>query len=62
LPDGTTERTLRTGRAIVLERVRVVGGHATDWRKVVHPWGEVVHFRDGQPVSALRWWSEFGDK
>ncbi len=62
LPDGTTERTLRTGRAIVLERVRVVGGHATVWRKVVHPWGEVVHFRDGQPVSALRWWSEFGDK
>ncbi len=62
LPDGITERTVREGRAIVLERVVVVDGRATIWRKVDHPWGETVHFKDGVVVPGRAWEEAFSDR
>ena len=57
-----TERTYREGRAIVLERWRMEEGRAVEYRKVAHPWGEVVHFRDGRAISARAWEEAFADQ
>jgi hypothetical protein len=60
--DGTQERTFKEGRAVVLERQVVQDGHASIWRMVTHPWGEVVYFKDGDPVPARTWKEQFGDR
>lgn len=58
--DGTESvRTFREGRAVVEERVVREGERLVVWRKVVHPWGEVVHFRDNEPIPARRWQERF---
>jgi hypothetical protein len=60
--DPLTEgvRIFREGRAVVEERVVQEGDRLVVWRKVVHPWGEVVHFRDNEAVPARRWQERFG--
>lgn len=55
-------RTFREGRAVVEERVVREGERLVVWRKVVHPWGEVVHFRDNEAVPARRWQERFSDQ
>lgn len=55
LPDGVQERTYMEGRAIVLERRVVKEGKETVFRKVTHPWGQVVHFRDEHAISDREW-------
>ena len=59
--DGTQERTFKEGRAVVLERQVVQDGHTSIWRMVTHPWGEVVYFKDGDPVPARTWKEQFGE-
>ena len=54
------ERLYREGRATVLERRVPEEGKLIVWRKVTHPWGEVVHFRDGQAIPARTWTEQFG--
>ncbi|HRD51308.1 MAG TPA: hypothetical protein PKY96_01540 [Flavobacteriales bacterium] len=61
LPDGIQERTFVEGRAVVLERRIVRDGLATVCRKVTHPWGQVVHFRDGIAISEREWTEMFRD-
>lgn len=58
--DGLKERTFVEGRAIVIERRLVRGGVEAVFRKVSHPWGQVVHFRDGNAISEREWTSVFG--
>lgn len=60
LTDGTHERSFLEGRAIVLERRVVKDGKETIYRKVTHPWGQVVHFRDEQAISDREWNEAFG--
>lgn len=60
LPDGLTERTFVEGRAIVMERRLVRSGVEAVYRKVSHPWGEVMHFRDGTAISEREWSAAFG--
>jgi hypothetical protein len=55
------ERIIREGRAVVIERRVLRDGRAVTFRKVTHPWGEVVHFRDGIAIPARTWDEEFGD-
>ncbi|MBK7382239.1 MAG: hypothetical protein IPI81_02730 [Flavobacteriales bacterium] len=55
LPDGMEERTYVEGRAVVLERRLVRNGRLEVYRKVTHPWGQVVHFRDGIAISEREW-------
>lgn len=55
LPEGVHERTYVEGRAIVLERSVVHGARTEVYRKVSHPWGQVVHFRDGITISEREW-------
>lgn len=53
--DGLHERTFTEGRAIVLERKLVRGGRMEVYRKVTHPWGQIVYFRDGATISERHW-------
>lgn len=59
LEDGLTERSFIEGRAVVLEFTVVREGVATVYRKVTHPWGQVIHFRDGQAISEREWVEAF---
>lgn len=59
LPEGVTERSFLEGRAVVLERRVVHEGRETVYRRVAHPWGQVVHFRDEQPISEREWSEAF---
>lgn len=59
LPEGVTERSFLEGRAVVLERRVVHEGRETIYRRVAHPWGQVVHFRDEQPISEREWSDAF---
>ena len=59
-PDGTTERTYKEGRAIVLERQVVADGKTVMYKKVTHPWGELVYFKDGIAIPARVWNEAFG--
>ncbi|MEZ4758007.1 MAG: hypothetical protein R2817_14360 [Flavobacteriales bacterium] len=59
-PQEEGVRIFREGRAVVEERVVQEGDRLVAWRKVVHPWGEVVHFRDNEAVPARRWQERFG--
>lgn len=61
LTDGIQERTFVEGRAVVLERRIVRDGIALVYRKVTHPWGQVVHFRDGIAISEREWAEAFRD-
>ncbi|MBK8227125.1 MAG: tetratricopeptide repeat protein [Flavobacteriales bacterium] len=54
-PDGIQERTYVEGRAVVLERRVSRNGVEIVYRKVTHPWGQVVHFRDGIAISEREW-------
>jgi hypothetical protein len=62
LPDGTHERIYKEGRAVVLERRVVADGQETVYRKVTHPWGDVVYFKDGLAVPARVWAEVFGNQ
>lgn len=53
--DGLHERTFTEGRAIVLERKLVRRGRMEVYRKVTHPWGQIVYFRDGATISERHW-------
>ncbi|MBL7983215.1 MAG: hypothetical protein JNL52_15545 [Flavobacteriales bacterium] len=62
LPDGTHERIYKEGRAVVQERRVVANGQETVYRKVTHPWGDVVYFQDGLAVPARVWAEVFGNQ
>ncbi|MBK9514398.1 MAG: hypothetical protein IPO05_12445 [Flavobacteriales bacterium] len=53
------DRIFKEGRAVVHERVVIEGTRTQVWRKVVHPWGEVVYFKDGKAVSEHQWSARF---
>lgn len=56
------ERITKEGRAVVLERSVLVEGRPTVFRKVMHPWGETVYFKDGKPVPEREWNAVFGSR
>jgi len=60
LAEGTHERIYKEGRAVVQERRIVTAGQETVYRKVTHPWGDVVYFQDGLAVPARVWAEVFG--
>lgn len=56
------ERITKEGRAVVLERSLLLEGRPTVFRKVMHPWGETVYFKDGKPVPEREWSTVFGGR
>jgi hypothetical protein len=62
LADGVQERSFIEGRAVVLERVVTKDGLTVAYRKVTHPWGQVIHFRDGLAISEREWIEAFPER
>ncbi|MBK7946996.1 MAG: hypothetical protein IPJ85_17560 [Flavobacteriales bacterium] len=62
LTDGLEERSFIEGRAVVLEHRFVRQGVLTIYRKVTHPWGQVIHFRDGITISEREWMEAFPNR
>lgn len=54
------ERIYKEGRAVVVERSATVEGKLVIFRKVLHPWGEVMYFRDGASIPERAWVEAFG--
>jgi hypothetical protein len=59
-PSADGERIYKEGRAVVVERQKNVDGQLVVFRKVTHPWGEVVYFKDGSAVPQRVWTEAFG--
>ncbi len=59
--DGVQERVYRDGRAVVLERQVTQQGQTTVYKRVTHPYGEAVHFKDGVAITDRTWNEVFGD-
>lgn len=59
--DGVRERMYRDGRAVVLERQVTTQGQTTVYKRVTHPYGEAVHFKDGVAITDRIWNEVFGD-
>lgn len=59
-PQEEGERIYKEGRAVVVERSAMVEGKLVNFRKVLHPWGEVMYFRDGASIPERAWVEAFG--
>jgi len=56
------ERIYKEGRAVVVERTIVQEGRPVVFRKVTHPWGEVMYFKDGSAIPERVWQETFGSR
>ena len=61
LPDGMVENYSKEGRALVCEREVTKEGKKTVYRRVIHPWGEKMYFKDRVAVSERIWVEAFGE-
>jgi hypothetical protein len=58
--DGLVERTYKEGNAHVIERTVTEEGRSTVYKRVIHPWGTIYHFRDGKAIDERVWKEAFG--
>lgn len=61
-PLAEGERIYKEGRAVVVERNTTVEGKVVVFRKVTHPWGEVMYFKDGAAIPERVWTEVFGSR
>ena len=61
LPDGMVENYSKEGRALVCEREVIKDGKKTVYRRVIHPWGEKMYFKDRVAVPERIWVEAFGE-
>lgn len=61
-PPAEGERIYKEGRAVVVERNTTVEGKVAVFRKVTHPWGEVMYFKDGASIPERVWTEVFGSR
>jgi len=61
-PPADGERIYKEGRAVVVERSTKVEGKVAVFRKVTHPWGEVMYFKDGAAIPERVWTEVFGTR
>lgn len=61
-PPADGERIYKEGRAVVVERNTTVEGKVAVFRKVTHPWGEVMYFKDGAAIPERVWTEVFGTR
>jgi len=61
IPDGMVENYSKEGRALVCEREVTKEGKKTVYRRVVHPWGEKMYFKDRVAVPERIWVEAFGE-
>lgn len=58
--DGLVERTYKEGNAHVIERTVTEDGRSAVYKRVIHPWGTIYHFRDGKSIDERVWKEAFG--
>lgn len=56
------ELIYKEGRAVVVERRITQEGRIVVFRKVAHPWGAVVYFKDATAVPERMWTEVFGSR
>lgn len=54
-PDGVTEEQFKEGNRSITKRVVVKDGVGDEYRKVVHGWGGVFYFKNGESISERAW-------
>ncbi|UTW62527.1 hypothetical protein KFE98_21440 [bacterium SCSIO 12741] len=54
-PQGVTERTYKKNNKTITKRIVVEGNKGTEYMKVVHSWGGVYYFKNGDPISQIIW-------
>ena len=57
-PPGLTEETYLDGNKKVTMRIVVAEGHATTFKKVLQPWGQIFYFKNGINTTKYLWESE----
>lgn len=55
------ERIYKEAGAVVTERTVADEGRLTVYKKVVHPWGQTFHFKDGQAIPPREWKERFSE-
>lgn len=61
-PDGILENRYAQGNAEVTEIYLTGSGRTTVFKRVVHKWGQVYYFEDGQAIDGRVWRQHFGDR
>jgi hypothetical protein len=62
LPDGIIENRYQQGSAEVTEIFVTESGRTRVFKRVVHKWGQVFYFEDGQAIDGRVWRQRFGDR
>jgi hypothetical protein len=61
-PQEEGELIYMEGRAVVVERRVAQEGRIAVFRKVTHPWGAVVYFKDAAAIPERMWTEVFGSR
>lgn len=57
-PTGTTEEITTEGNRTTTKRIIVAEGKGNEYKKVVHSWGGVFYFKNGEAVTERVWTQE----
>ena len=60
-PTTIGERVYMEAGATVIERTVEDEGRNVVYKKVVHPWGQTFHFKDGLAISEREWKGRFNE-
>jgi len=57
-PDGITEETTTEGNKTIIKRVVVSNNLGNEYKRVIHNWGGVFYFKNGEAVTERVWTEE----
>lgn len=57
-PNGTTEEMYTEGNKTIIKRIVVSNNLGNEYKKVVHSWGGVFYFKNGEAVTERVWIQE----
>lgn len=57
-PAGMTEEVTSEGNKTITKRIKVVNGKGDEYKRVVHGWGGVFYFKNGEAVTERVWVQE----
>lgn len=57
-PNGTTEEMYTEGNKTIIKRIVVLNNLGNEYKKVVHNWGGVFYFKNGEAVTERVWIQE----
>jgi hypothetical protein len=57
-PSGMTEEVTSEGNKTITKRIKVANGKGDEYKRVVHGWGGVFYFKNGEAVTERVWVQE----